>query len=54
MFEVDEIDVNEGDGLVELCLVSSEPFPEDTVLPVYFSGCSRDPCGEQDPTATGG
>ena len=54
MFEVDEMNVNEGDGLVELCLKSNEPFPEDTILPVFFSGCSGDQCGEQYQTATGG
>ena len=54
MFEVDELDVNEGDGLVELCLMSSEPFPEETILPVSFSGCSGDQCGEWDRAATGG
>ena len=54
MFEVDELNVNEGDGLVELCLMSSEPFPEETILPVSFSGCSGDQCGEWDRAATGG
>ena len=53
MFEVDELNVNEGDGLVELCLRSSEPFPEYTILPVSFSGCSGDQCGEWDRAATG-
>nr|WNS50106.1 IgGFc-binding protein-like protein 1 [Halisarca dujardinii] len=44
MFKTDEVDVTEGEGLVEVCLMSSEKVPSETTVKILLSDCPGEPC----------
>jgi hypothetical protein len=51
MFKVEEMNVTEGDGVVEVCLMSDHEFPTETTINLSLEDCEGDPC---EGSATGG